>query len=155
MTYLGSLVAVVFLSLMAISVPGSAAPALIGTLTCTAEAGVAGNDKELAGSKLRCAFQPAGQKANQEYTGGVSGLEDMVQKSGKALLIWTVLAAEPATDAINLVGVYTPADDAALPANSLVGGRDKTVVLQPAVQNGGGAAPLPKIKGLQLELPKV
>ena len=66
--------------------------------------------------------------------------------------MWTVLAGAAPRDTANLVGVYKTTDDAALPAQSLIGGRDQTIILQPIADADQNLAP--SVQLMQLELPK-
>ena len=143
------LVALVALS----SGPGPrAAPSLVGTLTCTAEAAPS-QAKQLGGWKLSCAFEQAGTATVQHYGGEITGLDQGTRTSGaKALLVWTVLAGAAPRDTANLVGVYKTTDNAALPAQSLIGGRDQTIILQPIAEAEQNIAP--SVQLMQLDLPK-
>jgi len=133
--------------------PGAeAAPALVGTLTCTAEAAPA-EAKQLGGWKLSCAFEQTGTTTVQHYGGEITGLDKGTRTTGaKALLAWTVLAGTAPRDTANLVGVYKTTSDAALPAQSLIGGRDQTIILQPIADADQNIAP--SVQLMQLELPK-
>ena len=129
-----------------------AAPSLVGTLTCTAEAAPS-EAKQLGGWKLSCAFEQAGTTSVQHYGGEITGLDQGTRTTGaKALLAWTVLAGAPPRNTANLVGVYKTTDDAALPAQSLIGGRDQTIILQPIADAEQNIAP--SVQLMQLELPK-
>ena len=133
--------------------PGAeAAPALVGTLTCTAEAAPS-DVKQLGGWRLSCAFEQQGTTTVQHYGGEITGLDQSTRTAGaKALLVWTVLAGAAPRDTANLVGVYKTTDDAALPAQSLIGGRDQTIILQPIADADQNLAP--SVQLMQLELPK-
>lgn len=133
--------------------PGAKAePSLVGTLTCTAEAAPS-EVKQLGGWKLSCAFEQAGTTSVQHYGGEISGLDQATRTTGgKALLVWTVLAGSPPRNTANLVGVYKTTDNAALPAQSLIGGRDQTIILQPIADAEQNVAP--SVQLMQLELPK-
>jgi hypothetical protein len=133
--------------------PGAkAASSLVGTLTCTAEAAPS-ETKQLGGWKLSCAFEQAGTTAVQHYGGEITGLDQGTRTTGaKALLVWTVLAGSAPRETANLVGVYKTTDDAALPAQSLIGGRDQTIILQPLADAEQNIAP--SVQLMQLELPK-
>jgi Protein of unknown function (DUF992) len=129
-----------------------AAPSLMGTLTCTAEAAPS-EVKQLGGWKLSCAFEQAGTTSVQQYGGEITGLDQGTRTAGaKALLVWAVLAGAAPRNAANLVGVYKTTDDAALPAQSLIGGRDQTIILQPVADAEQNIAP--SVQLMQLELPK-
>jgi hypothetical protein len=133
--------------------PGAkAAPSLVGMLTCTAEAAPS-DAKQLGGWKLSCAFEQAGTTTVQHYGGEITGIDQGTRTAGaKALLVWTVLAGAAPSDTANLVGVYKTTNDAALPAQSLIGGRDQTIILQPTGDTDQSAAP--SVQLMQLELPK-
>ena len=129
-----------------------AAPSLVGTLTCTAEPAPA-EKKDLGGWTLSCAFEQAGTASVQHYGGEITGLEQGTRTAGaKALLVWTVLAGAAHADSANLVGVYKTAADEKLPAQSLIGGRDQTIILQPLADAEQNIAP--SVQLMQLELPK-
>lgn len=131
--------------------PAHAEPALVGTLTCTAEAAPS-ETKQLAGWKLSCAFERTGDSSVQQYHGEITGLDKTIRAAGKALLVWTVLASVKASDSANLVGTYKTMDDAGLPTPSLVGGRDQTVILQPIANAEQNIAP--SVHLMRLDLPK-
>src|SRR5712691_8698481 len=83
-----------------------AAPSLVGTLTCTAEAAPS-EAKQLGGWKLSCAFEQEGTTTVQHYGGEITGLDQSTRTAGaRALLVWTVLAGTTPRDTANLVGVY-------------------------------------------------
>ena len=129
-----------------------AAPSLVGTLTCTAEAAPS-EAKQLGGWKLSCAFAQEGTSSVQHYGGEITGLDKGTRTAGaKAFLVWTVLAGTASRDTANLVGVYKTTDNAALPAQSLIGGRDQTIILQPVADAEQNIAP--SVQLMQLELPK-
>lgn len=143
-----------FVALFALSSgPGPrAAPSLVGTLTCTAEAAPS-EAKQLGGWKLSCAFEQEGTTAVQHYGGEITGLDQGMRTTGaKALLVWTVLAGTAPRETANLIGVYKTTDDAALSAQSLIGGRDQTIILQPVADSEQNLAP--SVQLMQLELPK-
>ena len=129
-----------------------AAPSLVGTLTCTAEAAPS-DVKQLGGWKLSCAFEQAGTTGTQHYGGEITGLDQSTRTAGaKALLVWNVLAGETPRKTANLVGVYKTTADSALPARSLIGGRDQTIILQPVADAEQNIAP--SVQLMQLDLPK-
>jgi hypothetical protein len=133
--------------------PGAkAAPSLVGTLTCMAEAAPS-QAKQLGGWKLSCAFEQAGTTTVQHYGGEITGIDQGTRTAGaKALLVWTVLAGAAPGNTANLVGVYKTTDNAALPAQSLIGGRDQTIILQPVADSEANIAP--SVQLMQLELPR-
>ena len=74
--------------------------------------------------------------------GEITGLDQGTRTAGaKALLVWNVLAGAAPRNTANLVGVYKTTDDAALPAQSLIGGRDQTIILQPVADAEQSADP--------------
>lgn len=129
----------------------AAAPTLVGTLTCTAEIAPT-PARNSSGWKLSCAFEQAGTTAVQHYGGEITGMDQAERAAGKALLVWTVLAETAPAETANLVGVYKTTQDAGLPAQSLIGGRDQTIVLQPIADGEQNVAPAVRL--MQLELPK-
>jgi hypothetical protein len=133
--------------------PGAKAePSLVGTLTCTAEPAPAAK-KDIGGWKLSCAFEQTSTASVQHYGGEITGLDQGTRTAGaKALLVWTVLAGKAPADTANLVGVYKTAADQKLPAQSLIGGRDQTIILQPLADAEQNIAP--SVQLMQLELPK-
>jgi hypothetical protein len=130
----------------------SAAPAVVGTLTCTAEpAGSATPAEGAGGWRVSCAFEQVGKGSVQHYGGQLEGLRTGPRAAGKALLIWNVLA-EAGFDPGGLVGTYKASTAPGGPgARSLVGGQPQPVILQPV--NADPAA-VPAVDLLQLELPK-
>jgi hypothetical protein len=134
------------------SVAGAnAAPSLVGMLSCTAEPAPS-EAKALGGWKLSCTFAQAGTSAVQHYAGEITGLnQDTTMAAGKALLVWNVLAAPAPRKTASLVGIYKTTQDAALPPQSLIGGRDETIILQWASDLDANMAS--SVQLLQLELP--
>src|SRR5262245_36987436 len=117
------LATVVTLGAVPIGTAPVAARSLVGTLTCTAAAAPE-ESKQLVGWKLSCAFEQAGTKTVQHYGGEITGLDQTTRMAGKALLVWTVLAASSTSVVASLVGTYKTSDQAGLPAQALIGGRD-------------------------------
>ena len=146
------LIGVVALGVLTSGPGAKAAPSLVGTLTCTAEPAPS-DVKQLGGWKLSCAFEQAGTKSVQQYGGEITGIDQGTRTAGaKALLVWTVLAGAAPGNTANLVGVYKTTNDAALPAQALIGGRDQTIILQPIADADQNMAP--SVQLMQLELPK-
>lgn len=149
-------------SLLSITLMGSAAataePALVGKLSCSAEVAPQASDdrvKDESGWKLSCAFEQTTATAIQHYSGEITGLDQAERTAGtagKALLVWSVLAAAPAPSTVNLVGVYKTSTDAGLPAQALIGGRDQTIILQPI--SDGEQTLAPAVRLIKLDLPK-
>lgn len=104
----------------------------IGTLTCTVEGGagfIVGSTKNLS-----CDFQRSG--ANERYAGTINKFGLDIGATQKTVIVWTVLApkADVPTGALkgNYGGVSAEATvGAGIGANALIGGFDKSIVLQP------------------------
>lgn len=150
-TSVHGLSAVMAIGVALVATPGHAAPALVGTLTCTAEAAPA-EAKQSAGWKLSCAFERVNSSSVQQYQGEITGLDKTMRASGKALLAWNVLTSGAQSDSANLIGTYKTTEDAGLPKRSLVGGRDQTVILQPIDNAEKNVAPAVHL--MRLDLPK-
>ena len=89
--------------------PGAkAAPSLVGTLTCTAEAAPSDN-KKLGGWKLSCAFAQAGTSTVQHYGGEITGIDQGTRKAGaKALFVWTVVMTKwPVSAAVSASSIVS------------------------------------------------
>jgi Protein of unknown function (DUF992) len=133
-----------------LSAPASAAESLLGTLKCTAE--VAKGDKsEVRDWKIECAFEPVkGQP--QHYAGAINDPGAAPRESGKAFLVWNVLAAAPEVQSGMLVGSYKASG-----ADGLVGGRNGDLILRPLTGPGQqeGINLAPRVSEIKLELPKV
>ena len=125
------------------SAPGVvAAPSLVGMPEA----------KALGGWKLSCTFEQADTTAVQHYAGEITGLDPgTTTAAGKTLLVWNVLTASAPRKTANLVGIYKATQDAALPSQSLIGGRDEAIILQWASDLDANVAP--SVQLLQLELP--
>jgi hypothetical protein len=107
----------------------------IGLLDCAVEAGtgfIIGSTKHLA-----CAFAPAGGRPTEHYRGTVKKFGLDIGRTGATYITWAVLAPTtnsyaPGSLAGNYVGVSAEATAGlGLGANALVGGSNKTFVLQP------------------------
>jgi len=134
------------------SAPGViAAPSLVGMLSCTAEPAPS-EAKAVGGWKLSCTFEQADTTAVQHYAGEITGLDQgTTTAAGKALLVWNVLTTSAPRKTANLIGIYKATQDAALPSQSLIGGRDEAIILQWASDLDANVAP--SVQLLQLELP--
>ncbi|MDO9382094.1 MAG: DUF992 domain-containing protein [Hyphomicrobiaceae bacterium] len=118
----------------------SAAPKLVaGTLTCYGQGSVGA----IIGSKqaLNCSFNPAGPGRNARYSARISRVGVDIGVTGQSTMIWTVLAS---TDRLprgalngNFAGVSA---DASIVigggGNALVGGSNRSIVLQPVSLKG-------------------
>ena len=111
----------------------------IGTLTCTGGQGIGlilGSKKSYA-----CVFAPGNGGAVEEYNATVTKIGLDIGITGKAVIVWTVLAAKQPSVAGTLSGNYVGASaDVALGigggAKVLVGGSAKSIVLQPLSLQG-------------------
>jgi Protein of unknown function (DUF992) len=107
----------------------------LGLLSCVVEAGtgfIIGSSK-----RLSCSFDPASGRAAERYVGTVKKFGLDIGRTGRTVIKWAVLA--PTSAAYHpgaLSGSYVGASAEAtvgvgLGANALVGGSNKTFVLQP------------------------
>lgn len=118
----------------------SAAPKLVaGTLTCYGQGSVGA----IIGSKqtLRCSFNPAGPGRNARYAASISRVGVDIGVTGQSTMIWTVLASTDTLPRGALNGNYGGvAADASIGigggANALVGGSNRSIVLQPVSVKG-------------------
>lgn len=106
----------------------------VGTLTCQGQGGLG----LIIGSKekLRCSYQPAAGGNAIKLRGSITRLGLDIGVKGKSVMIWTVLASTTQLPGENLIGQFVgAAADASLGlgagAQVLVGGNNKSVVLQP------------------------
>jgi hypothetical protein len=127
-------------ALFAVTTAASAEPKLVaGTLTCYGQGSI-GN---IIGSKqtLRCSFNPEGPGRNARYTATITRVGVDIGVTGQSTMIWTVLAS---TDKLprgalngNFAGVSA---DVAVGigggGNALVGGSNRSIVLQPVSLKG-------------------
>lgn len=117
-----------------------AAPKLVaGTLTCYGQ----GSIGAIIGSKqtLRCSFNPEGPGRNARYSASITRVGVDIGVTGQSTMIWTVLASTNALPRGALNGTYAGvAADASIGigggANALVGGSNKSIVLQPVSVKG-------------------
>jgi hypothetical protein len=112
----------------------------VGVLTCTA----AGSTGFIVGStrELRCTFNRQGK--DERYTGKISKYGIDIGSTQQAQIAWAVLAPTSSLPPRSLVGSYGGLSAEAtvgvgVGANALVGGSDKSIVLQPlSVQSQQG-----------------
>lgn len=132
-----------FAGLLALAVtaaPASAAPKLVaGTLTCNGQGSVGA----ILGSKqsLACSFNPAGSGRNARYAATITRVGLDIGVTGASTMVWTVLASTDSLPRGALNGTYGGvAADVAVGigggANALVGGSNKSIVLQPVSVKG-------------------
>ena len=136
------------------SVTAQGARLVAGTLTCKGGPNVG----LIVGStqKLDCSFNPAGKGRVREYKGTITkvGL-DIGYKSG-SVIVWTVLGSSDKVPSKILIGDYVGVSAEAsvalgAGANALVGGSDKSVILQPlSVQSQTGLNLAVGVTGLTL-----
>jgi hypothetical protein len=118
----------------------SAEPKLVaGTLTCYGQ----GSIGAIIGSKqtLRCSFNPEGPGRTARYAASITRVGVDIGVTGQSTLIWTVLASTNQLPRGALTGTYGGvAADASVGigggANALVGGSNKSIVLQPVSVKG-------------------
>jgi hypothetical protein len=126
--------------LLAGAAAAAAAPKLVaGTLTCNGK----GSIGAIIGSKqtLACSFNPAGPGRNARYAGTITRVGVDIGVTGNSTMIWTVLASTNDLPRGALNGSYGGvAADASVGigggANALVGGSNKSIVLQPLSVKG-------------------
>lgn len=126
----------------------------VGTLTCDGKGSVG----LILGSKekLVCRFTTTGGKVVQRYDGTITRVGLDIGTRGKSVMIWTVLGSTSNLTGKALGGTFSgvSADVAAgigVGANILIGGNDKSVVLQPlSVSGGQGLNIAVGVSGLQL-----
>lgn len=117
-----------------------AGPKLVaGTLTCYGQ----GSIGKIIGSKqtLRCSFNPEGPGRNMRYAGTITRVGVDIGTTGQSTMLWTVLASTDHLPRGALEGSYAGvAADAAVGigggANALLGGSNKSIVLQPLSVKG-------------------
>ena len=133
---------------------GQTAKVRAGTLTCKGKGSVG----LIIGSKerLNCTYAPAGNRPSRQFTGTVTRFGLDIGIKGKSVIVWTVLGSTTALPSESLGGTFVgAAADASLGlgggAKVLVGGNNKSVVLQPlSVQAQTGVNLAVGISGLKL-----
>ena len=141
------------------AVPTSTATAqgakiVAGTLTCKGGPNVG----LVVGSqqKLDCSFSPAGKGRVREYKGTITKIGLDIGFKTESVIVWTVLGSSDRVPSKILIGNYGGASAEAtvalgVGANALVGGSDKSVVLQPlSVQGQTGLNLAVGVTGLTL-----
>lgn len=104
----------------------------VGTLTCTVEGGagfIIGSTKNLS-----CELQRTG--TNERYAGTINKFGLDVGATQKTVIVWTVLAPKADVPSGALKGSYGGVSaeatvGAGIGANALIGGFEKSIVLQP------------------------
>jgi len=121
------------------SVHADDAKVVAGTLTCNGH----GTVGMVLGSKetLDCTYAPAGGGPKHSFSGATTRVGLDVGVRGKSVMIWTVLGSTTKLPSEQLGGTYAgvSADVAAgygVGANVLVGGNNKSIVLQPLSVKG-------------------
>ncbi|HMN85162.1 MAG TPA: DUF992 domain-containing protein [Bauldia sp.] len=113
--------------------PASAAQLRVGVLECIVDPGIG---FIVASSKaLKCTFTPSAG-APERYSGRISKLGLDIGVTGRSIIVWAVFAGQsgysPWSLAGNYFGISAQASVAlGVGANALVGGSDKSLVLQP------------------------
>ena len=116
----------------------------LGVLTCTVVSPV----KDEA-HKMTCGFRSAGTGAEEKYSGSVRGSEQDL-RSGKVVLVWTVVGPADGNGAGILSQRYTKAKGTSGQAPMLVGEKNPAIVLQSETNNGSAA--YASIAQIELEL---
>ena len=125
-------VAAAFLAASVAAAPAAAAVRL-GVLECIVDPGIG---FIVASSKtLKCTFTPSAG-APERYAGRIAKLGLDIGVTGKSLIIWAVFAGQSGYDPWSLAGNYFGISAQAsvalgVGANALVGGSNKSIVLQP------------------------
>jgi len=134
-----ALVASFALALFASSRAHAQAKVEIGTLTCVGGEGIG----LVVGSKkaYQCQFMATGDRRAETYEATVTKIGIDVGVTGQTTMIWTVLAASQPRRGGALAGIYAgAAADAAVGVGGggkiLVGGSDKSIILQPLSVQG-------------------
>ncbi len=126
-----------------------------GTLTCTGK----GRVGLIVGSRetLACTYQPSGNRPKRELVGTVTNIGLDIGIKGPSVMVWGVLGSTTALPTDALRGSFAgAAADASLGlgagAKVLVGGNNKSVVLQPlSVQGQTGVNLAIGVTGLRLD----
>lgn len=123
------------------AVPLNAAPAKLvaGTLTCNSP----GTVGWIVGSKedFECDFNLVGKGRHEPYSATITKVGLDIGVKGPSVLVWTVLSSTNTPPRGALVGDYAGLSAEAavgigIGANALVGGSDRSVVLQPLSVEG-------------------
>jgi hypothetical protein len=115
------------------------AKALVGTLTCKGGPSVG----LIVGSQQRmfCVFQPEGGRRSREYDATLTKVGLDIGFKNETTIVWQVLGSTDVYRGALLVGEYAGVSAEAsvalgVGANALVGGSEKSVVLQPLSVQG-------------------
>src|SRR5262245_11167098 len=136
--------------------PQAATRVEVGVLTCTADSStgfIVGSTRE-----LRCRFNRQGK--DEIYTGTIKKFGIDIGATQQAQIAWAVLAPTASLPRRSLVGSYGGVSAEAtvgvgVGANALVGGSDKSIVLQPlSVQSQQGLNIAAGVSALQLRTAK-
>ena len=125
-----------------------------GTLTCKGGPSVG----LVVGSqqKLDCSFNPAGKGRVREFKATITKIGLDIGFKSESVIVWTVLGSSEKVPSKSLVGSYAGVSAEAsvalgAGANALVGGSDKSIVLQPlSVQGQKGLNLAVGVTGLAL-----
>ncbi|MGE0053094.1 MAG: DUF992 domain-containing protein [Hyphomicrobium sp.] len=137
------------------SISAETAKVKAGTLTCKGK----GKVGLILGSKetLDCTYNPAGNGPARKLKGTITNIGLDIGVTGKSVMIWTVLGSTTSLPGEALRGNFVgAAADASLGlgagAKVLVGGNNKSVVLQPlSVQGQTGVNLAVGVAGLKLQ----
>jgi len=119
---------------IAIAPAGAQSRTQVGVLECFVAGGtgfIIGSEKELS-----CTFHPAGSGPEEVYSGEISKLGIDIGRTDRTIIEWLVLAPSTGYAPRALAGTYVGASGEAtigvgLGANVLIGGFDRSIVLQP------------------------
>ncbi len=121
------------------SAVAQAAKVVAGTLTCKGGASVGlvvGSQQNLA-----CKFNPAGKGREREFKATITKVGLDIGFKSESVIIWTVLGSSDKVPSKVLIGSYGGVSAEAsvavgAGANALIGGSDKSVILQPLSVQG-------------------
>jgi hypothetical protein len=136
------------------SATAQGAKIVAGTLTCNGGANVG----LIVGSqqKLDCSFSPAGKGRVRDFKATITKVGLDIGFKSESVIVWTVLGSTEKVPSKSLVGNYAGVSAEAsvalgAGANALVGGNDKSIVLQPlSVQGQTGLNLAVGVTGLTL-----
>ena len=127
----------------------------IGTLTCTATTTKRITKPVLR--KLSCSFEGVGDAAKRVYAGEIIHRGPNVTMRAEEVLIWNVWRTGDSPKPGSLLGKYfgIREDDPSQPglgANTLIGGKDQALLLEPVVNPGARDADVNVLTVVELEL---
>lgn len=127
----------------------------IGTLTCGATTTKSVTKPVLR--KLSCSFERFGSDARETYEGKIIHRGPNVTMRSEEILVWNVWRTGDASKPRSLLGKYfgLREDDPTRPglgANTLVGGTDRVLLLEPIVNPGTGKSSDAVLSVVELEL---